>query len=401
MTLSRRQFLLSASVFVGEAILPGSAMPQPLPNGTYALTGTVLPGDGTALADHAVIVSGSTISEVVPARALHGAIPVIAQGGWIMPGIINGHVHRSHTGTQRRDRFLNHGVTSIGDLGSPLGVLSVLCEDTGPPTATAACTGPVLCAPGGYPIPVHGAEYATPVTSSAQARDTVKRIADLGATMVKIAFEPGPNTIPWPTLSPAIAQAVCDQARILGLIVRCHVENLDGVAPAIDAGVDVIDHVPHVRRVEGRLRSVLEPDGKTPVLAYRKLLGRMAREDIMLMPTLDVLSRSPFDGPALYEPVRHFHRLGGRVGVGNDYPYRRTDAGMPLMEMALLKETGMTESAILTAATAWNARACALKTRGRLEPGMKADIIVTRDDPTLDFSTLAAPTRILKDGKRP
>ena len=238
-------------------------------------------------------------------------------------------------------------------------------------TATAAFSGPVITPPGGYPLPVHSPEFALVVRSPVEAEnDAVAMLADQGATMVKLAFEPGVMPDPWPTLPPAIAAAACNAARRLGLVIRCHVQDLSGLEPALDAGVHAVEHVPHRWIDNGAPRPVLNKDGSV-IEKYRKLLERMAREDIILTPTLDVLSRSPWNGPPLFEPVRFFHRMGGRIAAGNDFPYRRTGAGMILPEIQLLAESGLDKGETLRAATSGSAAACGFTDRGIIAPGMR------------------------------
>ncbi|MEZ7197139.1 amidohydrolase family protein [Pseudodesulfovibrio karagichevae] len=140
---------------------------------------------------------------------------------------------------------------------------------------------------------------------------------------------------------------------------------------------------------------MLGPDNAL-VPHYQRLLERMARDGVIMTPTLDVFTRTPWNGPALFEPVRAFHALGGRIALGNDFPYRRTDAGMPVREMRLLARAGLDELAVLEAATATAADVCGFGDRGRIAPGMAADLLMVRGAPTPD--ALQDPVRVVKDG---
>ena len=395
-TFSRRAFLagLAGLAAFGSASASG-AVPD-----RFALTGTVIPGDGSdALPDHAVLVRGERIEAVIPAASLDRRVPALHAGGFILPGVINCHVHRIHDAGERQDRYLRHGVTSIGDAASPLPALAALTSNPTGRTATAACAGPMFCPPGGYPLPVHSPDHGLVVTSPLQAREKVRELADLGATMVKLAFEPGPYPEPWPLLDPATAAAIADQAHRLGLVVRCHVQDLSGLRAALDAGSDVIDHVPNRWITPQGPRPVLEPDERAPIPEYRVLLERMRRDRVIMVPTLDVLTRSLWNGPNLFMPVRAFHAMGGRIALGNDFPYRRTDAGMPVREMRLLREAGLDSKAVLAAATSGSAGACGFGTRGRVAKGMRADLLVVEDDPLAGFAALEKPVLVLKDGR--
>ena len=317
MSLSRRQFLASLA---GVFALAGTSSAAHRPVGTYALAGRIFTGrKDRPVTGCAVLIRDGLIENVVPDRAVTDRPVLRYPDATIMPGVINAHCHRIHTPEDRRDRWLSHGVTAVGDPGSCLADMKHLARSPTGTTATAAFSGPVLAAPGGYPLPVHSPEYALVIRSPQEAEDAVKMLADRGATMIKLAFEPGVMPVPWPGLDPRTAGAACDAARRLGLIVRCHVQDLSGLEPALDAGVHTIEHVPHRWIGNNGPQSVIDDDG-TVTRHYRKLLERMVRDDVILTPTLDVLSRSPWDGPALYEPVGTFCKLGGPSGRGQRFP---------------------------------------------------------------------------------
>jgi imidazolonepropionase-like amidohydrolase len=372
----------------------------------YAVTGTLIRGNGglpqpdtTVLVDHGRIKAIFAATDPDRARAV-ASIPVLAvPGATILPGIVNCHVHGIHAAKERRERYLVHGVTSIGDAASPLAALPQLLDSPTGRTATAACAGPMLCPPGGYPLPVHSPDHSLVAASPRQARERVRQLADAGVNTVKLAFEPGPNTRPWPLFDAATARAICDEARRLGLIIRCHVEDYGGLEPALNAGVHTVEHAPHRWIATNGPRPALTTgEHPEPVPHLRRLLERMARDDIIMTPTLDVLTRSLWNGPALFATVRAFAAMGGRIALGNDHPYRRTGAGMPLREMELLRQAGLTMAEIISAATRTSALACNLADRGVIEPGMAADLLLVRGDLTASPQPLAAPLCVIKDG---
>ncbi|SOB59040.1 Imidazolonepropionase [Pseudodesulfovibrio profundus] len=397
MTVSRRHFL---AAMAGLAILPASARSATHSDAPFALAGTVFTGeDKPPLHDHAVVVHGTRIVDVVPIHSANIPRTITVPNAFIMPGVINCHVHGLHSPKERRERWLQHGVTAIGDVGSPLKAISALTQTPTGQTATAACSGPILCPPGGYPLPVHDNRYGLVVTSPQHGREQVRRLADLGATMIKLAFEPGPNRKPWPMLDAATAKALCNQARSLGLVIRCHVEDIGGLGKALNAGVDTIEHVPHRWLRNGVPHPILDRQG-LPISPYRKLLDRMVKNGIILTPTQDVLSRSMWSGPELSAPVQYFNQLNGDIAVGNDFPYRRTEAGMPSKECTLLQSGGLSNHRILQGATRVAARACGFKDRGTIRAGNSADLLLFSGSPLSDLAQLTSPELIIKDGQR-
>ncbi|MCJ2166010.1 MULTISPECIES: amidohydrolase family protein [unclassified Pseudodesulfovibrio] len=397
MALSRRAFLTTLTGLGLLAPIVSTASPA-LPEGTYGIVGNVFTGNDTpALCNHAVLVCRGRIEAVVPADTVSDRPLLKLRDAAVMPGVVNAHCHGIHTASDRRERWLEAGVTAIGDVGSPLTAMTQLAHSPTGTTTAAALAGPMLTPPGGYPLPVHSPKFALEIPSPAAGTDAVKRLADQGATQIKISFEPGVLPDAWPRFDPRTAQAICDTARRLGLNVRCHVEDLSGLEPALNAGVDTVEHVPHRWHDQGAIRPVLT-SGQEPIPHYCSLLERMVREQVILTPTLDVFSRTPWNGPALFEPVRAFHALGGRIALGNDYPYRRTDAGMPIREMRLLAQAGLDGAAVIRAATSTGAAACGFTDRGTLSPGRIADILVVQGDPALDPGILHTPLHVVKDG---
>jgi imidazolonepropionase-like amidohydrolase len=83
--------------------------------------------------------------------------------------------------------------------------------------------------------------------------------------------------------------------------------------------------------------------------------------------------------------------FGGDVGV---YPH-----GDNVRELELMVDYGMTATAVLRAATAGNAEVLELSDRGRVAPGLLADLVVVHGDPTRDISALRAVALVLKGGE--
>ena len=87
--------------------------------------------------------------------------------------------------------------------------------------------------------------------------------------------------------------------------------------------------------------------------------------------------------------------FGGDVGV---YPH-----GDNVRELELMvdwgADLGMDAGAALRAATAGNARILELEDRGRIAPGLLADLLVVEGDPAQDISRLRAVRMVLKGGE--
>jgi hypothetical protein len=107
--------------------------------------------DGTrVLEDHAVAVWGDRVAAVAPADRLSGPGQRIRFAGTLLPGFIDLHGHPL-LGQVPPEKILRHGITTIRDTGGPL-----VAPSGGDGRLRVLAAGPILTAPGGYPIPVFG-----------------------------------------------------------------------------------------------------------------------------------------------------------------------------------------------------------------------------------------------------
>jgi imidazolonepropionase-like amidohydrolase len=234
--------------------------------------------------------------------------------------------------------------------------------------------------------------------------------------MIKIALEPGSVDDPWPMLSLPAIQGVVAEAHDRDALVRAHLGRTadTGVLELASQGrVDAVEHVPKpffsVAQVYEHLLAgalpPLSPDEKST-------LTELAEARIILVPTLEaetIWCESPQvpteKRSACYafylDRVRYYHQLNGPIALGNDAgadPILET--GMPLKEMQLLHEAGLTNLEVLEAATEQAAAACnANELVGTLEPGKMADIIVVAGDPLSDLSVMEQVALVLLGGE--
>ncbi len=319
---------------------------------------------------------------------LHDARHIDCRGQALLPGFVDAHVHLAHTPEYRRRKHLLQGVTMLADLGAPLECIPVLRRERdaqGRATATALCAGPVFTAPGGYPTRRYGPAYALPVAGADQARRAVSLLHAYGARLLKLVFEPGDGELP--VLDRDTARAAAIRAHELGMTARAHISGVTELELALDCGVDVVEHLP--------LRGARTPRGRALV---EELFRRMADSGVLLVPTLDALSRSSWDNQPLLEMVALFRHSGGRLAVGTDAPFFGVPHGVARGEMRLLRQAGLTLEEVLQAATLHAALACGMEgNAGALEAGDWADMQLLAGFPE-DFMELPAPLLVVKGG---
>lgn len=395
-------------------------------SGLLALVnGTVLKGDGTdPIRDGVVLIRGDRIQAVGAAGEIRipGDARVLdAQGGTIMPGLFNAHVHHGASPEVRRG-FLEEGVTSVCDLGSPWEEVTGYRETTweGSPVARGFFAGPIVTAPGGYPDGLyHTRGFNYEVVGEEAAREAVRVLVDRGVHFVKVALDPSWNREdPLPMLEVAEARALVEEAHTHGLGVRAHMIQIPYFPMAIEAGIDVIEHMPFPTGWPpvDKIQELMEGDDPFSYFfqewhpQYDTLLAHLAGDGIVLVPTMAALLGDLYgkDDPtlreryvvgAVLEIVRRFRDAGGVVALGNDYNGRSGKERLPMTEIRALLDAGMTPQEVVEAGTGNAARVCGQeKELGVLHPGMKADLLVLEGDFLTDVEAIHRLGWVILDG---
>lgn len=101
------------------------------------------------------------------------------------------------------------------------------------------------------------------------------------------------------------------------------------------------------------------------------------------------------------ETVRILDRAGVQVLAGSDAPNPHTAHGASIhRELENLVSAGLSPIRALVAATSAPADAFGLDDRGRVSPGLRADLVLVEGDPTTDIRATRAILRVWKDGVR-
>ena len=225
-----------------------------------------------------ILTDGEKITDIVPATtSLTGYQVIDLQGKYIMPGLINMHVHLAGNGNPQKKQRDNEkvvktlmgtalsraiaykvvcgfakdevmsGVTTIRTVGG-LGSFDTRLRDE---IAAGKRIGPrILAANEGISVP--GGHMAGSVAIAAgsieEALAHVEESRNEKVDIIKLmitgcvmdAKEKGvPGEL---KMDPAMVKAVCDKAHELGYKVAAHVESPQGVRVALENGVDSIEH---------------------------------------------------------------------------------------------------------------------------------------------------------------
>ncbi len=392
------------------------AAPATVTGGLLAVTNGSLWDGEQLIADGVVVIRAGQIEAAGAASMVSipaGAQIIDAQGGTILPGLIDDHVHNAAE-TEVRRQFLEAGVTTLCDAGA--GAIQLRLYRSAPVSsqliARAYFAGPFLSAPGGYPADTD-ASARIEIGSTTEASQAVQKLAAEGVSVIKVALDDGRGDEPLPVLSEDVLRAIVAEAHLQGLSVRAHVMDIKYLDLALNAGVDAIEHIPAPEISRQVFELWVHRDKALPLPhTYLDQLQRLARSGIPLTPTLEVLERRTCNTVArsdaernacvrvYVEAVRQFHLMGGVIALGNDYGSAGMSAGLPWREMELLQQAGLSNAEILTAATATAARVCGHADElGVLQPGRIADVLIVNGDPLTDLTALQRVQTVILAGQ--
>ena len=343
-------------------------------------------------------------------------------GCTILPGLIDAHVHLAME--RELQQALAFGVTTELDLYTFLpadsreGLRRKIAEGRRHDLADFRMATTPVTVPGGAGVFFNPDIPTLPDAAGAQAFVDA-RLAE-GADYIKIMYEDayvyGREV---PNLTPEMLSAAVEAAHARGKLAVAHVSSLHGARAAVDAGADGFAHV------------------FADELPDESLADDAARQGMFLAATLATIQGS-FEGPSgadlaqeerfhpylhpeaienlaaerrmtgaelgsfdnALETVRLLHEAGVSVLAGTDVPNSGTAHGISLhRELELLVRAGLTPVEALAAATSRPAEAFGLDDRGRVAPGLLADLLVVRGDPTTEVSATFEIVAVVHRGR--
>ncbi|MEQ9398337.1 MAG: amidohydrolase family protein [Longimicrobiales bacterium] len=377
---------------------------------------TLRPGWAVLVRDGRIAAAGPSVVGSAGART------VDLPGTTLLPGLIEGHSHlllHPYDETPWTDQVLNEslgervargvvhaeatlmaGVTTVRDLGSEgagygdVG-LKAAVEKGVIPGPRMLVAGRALVATGSYtpqgapawPLPTGAVEA---YGNDELVRDTRDKIGR-GADWVKVYadYRWGPDGQARPTYSTEEIGIVVQTARASGRFVVAHASTVQGMENAALAGVRTIEHGDAGELETFRLMAD-QGVAFCPTLAAGDAILQYNgwRKGVDPEPARITRKRESFEA-ALASGVEIC--FGGDVGV---YSH-----GDNVRELELMEEYGMPRTAVLHAATAGNADIFELGDRGRVQPGLLADLVAVRGDPTADLSALRDVVLVMKGGQ--
>lgn len=404
----------------------------------YALTNCVIL-DGSEHMEpqtgKAVCIDGEKIAEITDAQHIPAGYETVDLGGrYVLPGLINMHVHLPASGKPKKKasdpKKLVKLITSCG-LMNKIGVN--MCEgyaktellsgvttirtvggvaDYDTRIRDLAAAGKILAprvlasnmavsVPGGHMAGSLAYEAHTAAEAAAFVEkiagdkpDLIKLMITGGVLDAEVVGEPGVLRMP-----PALVKAACDKAHSLGMLVAAHVESPEGVIVALQNGVDSIEHgaQPTQEMLDlFKARGAFQISTISPALPYALFDRSISHATYEQQENGKIV----FDG--IIALAKANLASGVPVGLGTDVgcPYI-THYDMWRELNHFVKYCSVTPAFALYSATKLNARLAGIgDVTGGVEIGKQADLIVCTDDPLKSPSALRTLDMVVKGGYR-
>lgn len=404
----------------------------------YAIiNGKILNGkkDMSAEEGLCVLVDGEKISKILPLREANteGYKIIDLNGKYLMPGLINMHVHLAGNGKPQKKQRDNEklvktimstaltrsiaykmvsgfaktelmsGVTTIRTVGGLADFDTKLRDDIlkgkkAGPRIIAANQG--ISVPGGHmagsvAIAARSVDEALEILGKGKSEgiDIVKLMITGGVLDAKEKGVPGELKMP-----PETVKAVCEKAHEEGYKVAAHVESTEGVKVALENGVDSIEHgaKPTGEIIElFKKRHAFLCTTISPALPY-------ALFDRSVSNASDI---EKYNGKIVFEGII----ACAKAAIENDIPVvLGNDVGCPWITQYdfwrelyyFHKYVGVTNTFALYSATSLGAEMAGIGSEtGTIEEGKFADMIVTAKNPLDDLRALRRIETVIARGK--
>ena len=378
---------------------------------------TILDGTGgDPIADQTILWETGVISWIGPdsEAILDKALIIPANGGTVLPGLIDSHVHISLAPTltgiydiaeepvkrsliraaHGAGLLLRAGITTARDAGSREGVaidVAAAQRDGDLAGARILAAGRGLTPPGG-----HGQAMGVEVRGADEVAEAVRFEHGRGADFIKLfptggVLGEGTHGFEVVMTMDEMTAAV-ETAHELGIHVAAHIHGPEGIDMALDAGIDTIEHGTGATRGQSE-RMVEQGVAMVPTLV--PLVALRQRE--LDLPR-DLMKRANEVADLQSESVATAIEVGVRVLPGTDAGTPFNPPGGLVQEMELLTDLGMSNNDVIVAATSAAADTFDWDDVGVLKTGNVADLLLVDENPLDGLGTLSWPATIVQDG---
>jgi imidazolonepropionase-like amidohydrolase len=428
---------------------PGIRQPDPAERGRPRLlrSGHLIDvAGGDVRRGQDVLVEDGRVLRVGANLPVSGAETVDVEGRYLLPGLIDLHVHpgmmvglRMDPSGQSPDRYkhdlqvwLRYGVTSVQSMGTDRPLAHDVQAEQSQGSFVGArlfSTGNGFGVAGGAPtFRMSSPPGPLRLDDPAVVRGTLVELSERGVSGVKIWYDDLYHQVP--KMAPQLVQTIIETCGELNLTSYAHVYYVDDAKLLVGYGLQVLAHVPRDREVDDQLIALLrqhdaavlptisvpetnvvyvdEPAWVQEDPFFARFLPRGSVEFLRDDAYLDTIRAKP-EYPSLRpdlerakQNTRLLYQAGVRLGFGTDTGVLNRVIGFyDHRELELLTECGVRASDALRIATLGSAeildRADEL---GQIAPGRRADIVVLRENPLESITHTRTIESVWLDGVR-
>lgn len=378
---------------------------------------------GNLVANAVVTVNGDRITSITSAAVPAGARVIDLGDVTLLPGLMDMHTHLMYNidpghfaraardtdadatvrGVRNARLMLLSGFTTVRELGSDgfADVALMRASDAGwidaprivPAGHSLGITGGHCDDTGWKPGVLHGSTLSGIADGPDQAVQAVRQQLKYGAKVIKICATAGvlsfEESVGAQQFTDDEMQAIVQEASRHGVKVAAHAHGAVGILAAVRAGVASIEH-----------GSMINDE----IIAAMKQRGTYLVPTTYLADSIDLSSlppqlRSKAEQilPLARENLRRAIRAGVKIAFGTDAAV--IPHGHAIREFATLVDRGMTPLQAIQAGTINTADLLGTADRGRLAPGLLADIIAVPGNPLQDIRALERVSFVMKGGR--
>lgn len=406
---------MALTAFTHASVLDGTRKMNRIPNATVTVR------------------DGVIVSVEKDGAAPHGAYEIDLTGMYLLPGLINLHCHlagdgrpqridgstagliekqlhnpvgrfvmKSMTAASAKTAFLA-GITTIRTVGG----LAAFDAEVRDEIAAGKRTGPrILAANEAISVPGgHMAGTLALVAHSAQeAKEMVGRIAEGKPDLIKLMVTGGTLDIEKPgdegrvLMTDEEISVAAKEAHKLGYQVSAHIQSSDGIRAALRNGADTIEHG---ASLDDGLVALFKERGAalistiTPVAIMACLPTEVSGLPELYCESCELYMREVISG--FQRAVKEDIPIG--LGLDDGSPYVTHYCMWRELDF-FTRYIGVPPEYALWCATGCNAAIAGLgDVTGTIAVGRSADFLVAEGNPLKDFSCLAKPKMVVKDGR--
>jgi imidazolonepropionase-like amidohydrolase len=413
-------------------------------------------------ANSTVIIAGRRIESIGPAGSTAvpaGATRIDGHGKWVVPGLIDSHVHFFQSGNlytrpdvadfnawmpyakeveRNKGRlaetfkvWLASGVTSVVDIGGPFWNFEMRDAALKSPAAPrVAVAGPLLSMIDRVKLDL-GDPPIIKITSADEARALVRRELERKPDFIKVWFihQRGDDL----AAQEAMVKAAGDAAHAAGVRLAVHATELVVAKASLRAGADFLVHSVEDAAVDEEFLALAKKNRALycptlfVTLGYRYALSNTWRPteaerrlaDPQILAAMSDLQRipremlpervvkamnqptSPRPSAIALQNLRKVWDAGIPVVMGTDAGNIGTLHGPSVFrEMEIMTQAGLSPLQVLRSATSNGSKAMGMERDiGTLAAGKLADLVILDADPLADVMNLSKIHRVIKDGK--